>query len=67
MTRSQQAQPTARQPLLTVKEVAEALQVSARTIRRLIAAGGLSVVRIGSAVRVSEVALAAYLTAAAGR
>ncbi len=48
--------------LLTIKDVAERLQVSGRTIHRLVANGGLTVVRIGRAVRVSEAALKAFLT-----
>lgn len=49
-------------PLLTVAEVATYLQVSIRTVRRLIASGELEVVRIGRAVRVSEEALNTLLT-----
>jgi len=48
--------------LLTVRDVAERLQVSGRTIHRLISAGDLPVIRIGRAVRLSEAALQAYLT-----
>lgn len=49
-------------PLLTIKDVAERLQVSARTINRLVANDDLTVIRIGRAVRVSEEALKAFLT-----
>jgi excisionase family DNA binding protein len=49
--------------LLTIKNVAERLQVSPRTIHRLVASGDLTVIRIGRAIRVSEEALKAFLTA----
>ena len=48
--------------LLTVRDVAERLQVSGRTIHRLIEAGDLTVIRIGRSVRVSEEALKDLLT-----
>lgn len=48
--------------LLTIRDVAERLQVSGRTIHRLVANGNLMVIRIGRAVRVSEEALKAFLT-----
>jgi excisionase family DNA binding protein len=48
--------------LLTIKDVAERLQMSSRTIYRLIDAGDLAVIRIGRSVRVSERALTAFLT-----
>ena len=48
--------------LLTIRDVADRLQVSSRTIHRLVASGGLTVIRIGRSVRVSEVALKAFLT-----
>ncbi len=50
-------------PFLTIKDVAERLQVSGRTIHRLIDMGEFSVIRIGRSVRVSEEALKAFLTA----
>ena len=52
--------------LLTVKEVAQRLRVSVKTVRRLIDAGrsqpgtGLESVRIGTAVRVPPEAVVAY-------
>ena len=49
-------------PLLTVAEVGTYLQVSIRTIRRLIDAGDLTVIRIGRSVRISEEALTSFLT-----
>ena len=44
--------PSGLAPLLTVAEVAEILQLSVRSVRRLIAEKKLRVVRIGRAVRV---------------
>ena len=49
--------------LLTIKDVAERLQVSGRTIHRLIDIGDLTVIRIGRSIRISEDALKAFLTA----
>ena len=51
--------------LMTVAEVAHHLQVSIRTVRRLITAQELTVVRIGKAVRVRPADLLAFVTAAA--
>jgi excisionase family DNA binding protein len=48
--------------LLTIKDVAELLQMSTRTIHRLVACGDLAVIRIGRSVRVSEEALNTLLT-----
>ena len=48
--------------LLTVKNVAKRLQVSERTVHRLIDAGELAVIRIGRSVRITETALHALLT-----
>ena len=47
--------------LLTVADVAEILQVSPRTVRRIIAAERLPVIRLGRAVRVHPAALAALM------
>lgn len=60
-------QTAGRQPLMTAHEVADLLQVSLRTVRRLIADGRLTVVRIGRSVRISKVALEGLLTEQAGR
>ena len=57
-----ESEPPGAPRLLTIKDVAVRLQVSPRTIHRLVAAGDLSVIRIGRAVRVSEEALKAFLT-----
>ena len=51
--------------LLTLLEVAERLNVSMRTVRRLVDAGALPKLCIGRSVRVSPAALAAYVTGAA--
>jgi len=45
----------------TIKEVAEALSVSPRTVRRWIANGDLIVHRLGGAVRVGERDLGTFL------
>ena len=47
---------------LRIKDIAERLQVSSRTIRRLVVSGELVVMRIGRSVRVSEAALKNFLT-----
>lgn len=52
-----------RPPLLTIRDVAERLQVSCRTINRLVGNGDLTVIHIGRSVRVSEEALKALMTA----
>jgi excisionase family DNA binding protein len=48
--------------LLTAKQVAEILNVSVRTVRRLIVQKKLAAVRIGKAVRVPPEALARFIT-----
>jgi|tagenome__1003787_1003787.scaffolds.fasta_scaffold20858339_2 excisionase family DNA binding protein len=48
-------------PLLTVRQVAETLQLSSRTVWRLIDDERLRVVRIGRSVRVHPDALAALI------
>lgn len=50
---------------LTTAEAAEELQLSARTINRLIASGKLPAVRIGRTVRIERTALTALVDAAA--
>lgn len=52
---------------MTAHQVADLLQVSLRTVRRLIADGRLPVVRIGHSVRVSKEAFEGLLTEQAGR
>ena len=49
-------------PFLTIRNVAERLQISERTIHRLISGDELTVVRVGRSVRISEDALLAFLT-----
>ena len=50
--------------LLTVRAIADLLQVAEKTIRRLIAAGELPAHRIGGCVRVSEDDLLVFLSMA---
>ena len=45
----------------TIKAVAEALDVSTRTVRRWIANGALAAHRLGGALRISEADLRAFL------
>jgi len=55
--------PARDERMLTVREIAERLNCSQKTVRREIATGALSSVRIGPAkrlVRVTELALRAY-------
>ncbi len=58
MLRPSSPPPAAAQPhpppgrLLTIQQAADHLQVSGRTVRRLIAGGPLAAVRIGRAVRI---------------
>ena len=47
--------------LLTVPDAAEALQVSSKTVRRLIARGELSALRVGRQLRIPPRDLHAYL------
>ena len=49
------------QRLMTVKEVAELLQVSTRQVRRLIADHRLEETRVGRSVRISPEAVVALL------
>ena len=60
-------QPSGRKPLMTASEVAELLQVSLRTVRRLIADGTLPVARVGRSVRISTETLNAFLSDQARR
>jgi excisionase family DNA binding protein len=43
--------------LLTVKDVAEALQLSTRTVRRMIASKQIPIIRLGRSVRVHPSAI----------
>ena len=52
---------TSQEPLLTPAVVAERLNVSLRSVRRMIADGRLPVVRIGHLVRVRPEALEAMI------
>ena len=60
-------QTTGKPPLMTAHQVADLLQVSLRTVRRLIADGRLPVVRIGHSVRISKEAFEGLLTEQAVR
>ena len=48
-------------PLLTIPQAAATLQVSARTLRRLVDAGALPAVRVGRLVRIDPADLAALI------
>lgn len=50
--------------LMTVKDVAKQMQLSERTIHRLISKKQLRVLRIGTAIRVTQEAFQALLTGA---
>ena len=52
-----------REPLLTVREVARALHVSEKTVRRLVGAGKLHCVRVGSVLRFLPADLFRYVEA----
>ena len=52
--------------LLDAKAVAERLNVSVRSVRRLIANGEITVIRIGRAVRISEADLARIIHGGSG-
>jgi excisionase family DNA binding protein len=47
--------------LLSVRDAADALSVSERTVRRMIATGELSVVRLGRSVRIRQLDLDALI------
>ena len=47
--------------LLSVTDVAEALAVSERTVRRMIASGEISIVRLGRSVRVRQLDIDALI------
>ena len=49
--------------LRTIPETAEILNVSTRTVQRLIASGALPVYRLGRSVRISDADIAAFLAA----
>ncbi len=48
-------------PLLTVAETAETLRVSERTVRRLISAGAVPALRVGTQIRIDADELRAWL------
>ena len=49
--------------LFTIEEVAETLNVSSRTVRRLIESGALPVHRLGRLVRIADADLVTFLAA----
>jgi excisionase family DNA binding protein len=51
--------------LLTPEDIAERLQVSRRTVRRLIKSQKIQVMRVGRLIRITQAAFEAYLTDAA--
>jgi len=53
--------PIATTQLLTLLQVSGQLNVSVRTVRRLIEAGQLPIVRIGKSVRISAAHLRGYI------
>ncbi|HJU04526.1 MAG TPA: helix-turn-helix domain-containing protein [Nitrospiraceae bacterium] len=53
--------------LLSPKDVASYLQVSLRTVRRLIKSEKIKFLRIRGSIRITQAALDAYLTKAASR
>ena len=53
--------PNAAEPLLTIKQVAEQLNVSVKTVRRRIKTGLLAVIRDGGIVRVRQRDLQSYV------
>lgn len=57
LTQALQALQDSGAPLLTVREAANQLGVSERTIKRRIATGELPVVRVGRSVRIDRTAL----------
>ena len=48
-------------PMLSVDDTAQNLNVSTKTVRRLIARGELPAHRVGSCLRISDEALLSYL------
>jgi excisionase family DNA binding protein len=53
--------------LLSIPHIAEHLGVCTKTVRRLIQSGELISLRVGSAIRVTETDLVAYLSRARSR
>jgi excisionase family DNA binding protein len=51
--------------LLSPSEIAERLQVSLRTVRRLIKSEKIKVMRVGRLIRITPAALNAFMTQAA--
>ena len=58
---TKKVQSFAHSALMSVADVADALAVSNRTVRRMIAAGDIPIVRIGRAVRIRRVDVEALI------
>ena len=56
-----QTQPSRLPRLLSIPHVAEHLGVCTKTVRRLIAAGGLPAIRVGRTIRIADSDLATYV------
>ena len=54
------------EPLFTPENIADRLQISLRSVRRLIKSEKIKVMRIGRLIRITSGALEAYMTEAAG-
>jgi excisionase family DNA binding protein len=60
-TGRRKGKPPVAERLLTVTDVAETLQISPRTVRRMIAKGQLRIIRLGRSVRIHATALSELL------
>jgi excisionase family DNA binding protein len=58
---TKKTQSLAHSALMSVADVADALAISIRTVRRMIAAGDIPIVRIGRAVRIRRVDVEALI------
>ena len=65
--RNQTHEPRLSTQLYSINTVAERLEVSQDTVRRLIARGDLVAIRIGASVRVSAAELEAFIEGQRGR
>jgi excisionase family DNA binding protein len=60
-SRTQEPEPGSRTHLYSIAKVADRLDLSRDTVRRLIGRGDLTAIRIGSSVRVSAAELESFL------
>ena len=65
-TKQHSAESASGTQFMTLRDVADILDVSLSTLRRRIAEGALRVHRIGRAIRISQTDLAAFLAASRG-